>query len=206
MSSEKSARNIDTGQDLMSLIENGDKDLFTAFYSDNFRKLILVSDKYVNSTFVAEEIVQNVFLKIWEDISILPSIKSIKAYLYRSVVNGSINYLNRERSIEKHHLKIAESFTSTDIEQLDEQNELIVLLYDEIDRLPEKCQRVFKLSRLEGLKYREIAMQLNISEKTVENHMGHALKTLRTQVLLKASHQGDPKGFKYFSMLSLFLY
>jgi RNA polymerase sigma-70 factor, ECF subfamily len=206
MSSEKSAKVINTGQDLLSLIENGDKDLFTEFYSNYFRKLILVSDKYVNSTFVAEEIVQNVFLKIWEDVSILPPIKSIKAHLYRSVVNGSINYLNKERSIEKHHLKIAESFSSPDLDQLDEQNELIVLLYDEIDRLPEKCKQVFKLSRLEGLKYREIALQLSISEKTVENHMGHALKTLRARVLLKASETGEFKGIKYYSMLTLFLY
>jgi len=197
---------IDTGEDLLSLIESGDQNAFTAFYSDNFRKLILVSDKYVNGTHVAEEIVQNIFLKIWEDTTALKGINSIKAYLYRSVVNASINHVNREKNIEKHHNLIAENLTESDIDTLDEQNELIVLLHDEIDRLPSKCQHVFRLSRLEGKKYRDIALELGISEKTVENHMSNALKRLRAQVLLKTTIKNKRDGLKYYSLMVTFLY
>ncbi|WP_087149048.1 RNA polymerase sigma-70 factor [Pedobacter lusitanus] len=176
------------------------------FYSNNFQKLILVSDRYVKNMHVAEEIVQDMFLKIWEDKELLLYVNSVKAYLYRSVVNASINYINRQKNIEKHHLKIAEHLTDDDIDIINEQNELIVLLYNEIEQLPEKCQKVFKLSRLEGLKYRDIAAELSISEKTVENHMSNALRLLRLRVIHNI-HEEDPKSkAKYFSLLSLFLY
>jgi RNA polymerase sigma-70 factor (family 1) len=206
MNLKKSISGIDTGPDLLSLIENGSGDAFTEFYSDNFKKLILVSEKYVGDVYVAEEIVQNIFLRIWEDKSILMNIKSIRSYLYRSVVNASINHVNRERNIVKHHAKIAENLSEEDIEALDEQNQLIALLYDEIELLPDKCRQVFKMSRLEGLKYRDIASKLAISEKTVENHMGNALKILRTRVISKVSHESASSGRRYYSLLILFLY
>lgn len=204
---KKATDAIATGQDLLSMIADGDKDAFTNFYLDNFRKLILVSDKYVQSIPVAEELVQDVFLKIWEDQNALLEIKSIKAYLYRSVVNSSINYINRQRNIEKHHLQIAENVSPEDLDLQDSHNELIVLLYDEIALLPEKCQRVFKMSRLEGIKYRDIAGQLGISEKTVENHMGNALKILRSRILEQAMDFNTGKSrYKYFSLMAVYLY
>lgn len=197
---------ITTGQDLLTLIEQDGKEAFTAFYSSNFQKLILISERYVKNIHVAEEIVQDMFVKIWEEKEILLNINAVKPYLYRSVVNTSINYINRQKNIEKHHQKIAAHLTNEDIDLLEEQNELLVLLYKEIELLPEKCQEVFKLSRLEGLKYKEIALQLNISEKTVENHMGHALRTLRSRVLLNTKRNNSISSFKSFSLLMLFLY
>lgn len=205
MSVRKSV-DVISGNDLLLLIEYNNKDAFTDFYSHNFRKLILVADKYVQSIPAAEEIVQDVFLKIWEEKELLPEIKSIKAYLYRSVVNASINFVNRQKNIEKHHLKIADHVTTDDAERHDEENELITLLYDEIELLPEKCQKVFKLSRLEGFKYRDIALQLNISEKTVENHMGNALKILRSRISKAAERSPVKKKVKYFYLLAVYLY
>ena len=206
MSPKKSIELIVTGSDLLLLMEQGDKDVFTAFYSYNFRKLILVSDKYVRDVAAAEEIVQDIFLKIWEDKGALESIKSIKSYLYRSVVNASINYVNRQKNLERHHLQIAEQLSDEQIEADDEKNELIVLLYQEIEFLPDKCQLVFKLSRLEGMKYKDIAVQLGISEKTVENHMGNALKILRARVLKRSEEQSSSHRSTYLYMLSAFLY
>lgn len=197
---------IISGKDLLLLIEERNTDAFTAFYLENFKKLILVSEKYVKSIPVAEEIVQNIFLKIWEDRQLLADIDSIKAYLYRSTTNASINHINRERSLEKHHMKIAENLTTEEIDSMDEENELIILLYKEIELLPEKCREVFKLSRLEKKKYREIALQLNISEKTVENHMGHALKVLRFRIMNQASGAVAINKTRYLSILSTFLY
>ncbi|MBB5636614.1 RNA polymerase sigma-70 factor (ECF subfamily) [Pedobacter cryoconitis] len=197
---------IVTGEDLLNLIEDDDKSAFTIFYSNNFQKLVLVSDRYVKNIHAAEEIVQDMFLKIWEDKGLLLYVNSVKAYLYRSVVNASLNYVNRQKNIEKHHLKIAEHLTDDDIEIINEQNELIVLLYNEIELLPEKCQKVFKLSRLEGLKYRDIAVELSISEKTVENHMSNALRLLRMRVIHNIQTEDPKSKAKYFSLLSLFLY
>ncbi|MEJ2882663.1 RNA polymerase sigma-70 factor [Pedobacter sp. GR22-6] len=206
MSPKNSIESIITGQDLLLLIEQGDKDIFTDFYSSNFRKLILVSDRYVRDIAAAEEIVQDIFLKIWEDKAVLETIKSIKAYLYRSVVNSSINYINRQKSLERHHLHIAEQLSDELIDSEDERNKLIVLLYQEIEFLPEKCQLVFKLSRLEGLKYRDIAAKLDLSEKTVENHMGNALRILRSRVLKRIEDKSSSQKTTYLYMLSAFLY
>ncbi|MDO7744685.1 MAG: RNA polymerase sigma-70 factor [Pedobacter sp.] len=206
MSFKATTDSIVSGKDLLRLIDNNDKEEFTAFYSENFQKLILVSDKYVKDIFVAEEIVQDIFLKIWEDKDLLSTVNAIKSYLHRSVVNTSINYINRQKNIEQHHLKIAAHLTDEDIDLIDEQNELIALLYNEIDLLPEKCQKVFKMSRLEGLKYRDIALELSISEKTVENHMGNALRILRLRVLKNIEMGNGSNSSKYISLLSLFLY
>lgn len=202
----KKSASIITGQDLLLLIEQRNTDAFTEFYLENFKKLILVSDKYVKSIPVAEEIVQNIFLKIWEDKQLLAEIDSIKSYLYRSTTNASINHLNREKNLEKHHMKIAEKLTNEEIDSLDEQNEMIVLLYKEIELLPDKCREVFKLSRFEGMKYKAIALQLNIAEKTVENHMGHALKVLRFRILKHVDSAAPLYKAKYLSLLNLFLY
>lgn len=206
MRTSKRLASVITGKDLLLLIEERDTDAFTEFYLDNFKKLILVSDKYVRSIPVAEEIVQNIFLKIWEDKQLLADIDSIKAYLYRSTTNASINHINREKSLEKHHLKIADNLTAAEVDSLDEENELIILLYKEIELLPAKCREVFKLSRLERMKYKEIALKLDISEKTVENHMGHALKVLRSRILHHAQSDKLSNRGRYLFVLSTFLY
>ncbi len=189
---------IITGKDLLLLIEGGDTDAFTEFYLDNFKKLILVSEKYVKSIPVAEEIVQNIFLKIWEDKELLLNIDSIKAYLYRSTTNASINHLNREKNLEKHHLKIADSLSTEKIDDLDEENEMIILLYKEIELLPEKCREVFKLIYLEGRKTDEIALQLGLSVQTVRNHKTRAVEILKASFLKKGMSAATTLAFLFF--------
>ncbi|SOD20453.1 RNA polymerase sigma-70 factor [Pedobacter xixiisoli] len=177
---------------------------FTNFYTLFFKKLLIESDKYVKDIQVAEEIVQDVFVKIWERSADLNNIQSIKSYLYRSVINQSINYVNRQKSLEYHHQKIVRDFSETETEEIDQENELIVMLFDEIEKLPPKCKEIFKLNRFEKLKYREIALKLNISERTVENHISNALKILREAMLsnkesnFKSSHLNVLKVFFFF--------
>ena len=195
---------IKTGKDLFIIVNESQIPAFTLFYTQFFQKLLLTSDKHVKDIFVAEEIVQDVFLKIWEDPESLTEIKSIKSYLYRSVINASINYVNRQKSIEQHHLKIASTFTEEEIEDLDQEGELVLLLHKEINKLPPQCQKVFKLNRFDRLKYKQIAAMLDISEKTVENHIASALKTLRKAFLDK---QSDRKMLKRYDLLaSLYLF
>lgn len=174
---------IETGQDLIEIIERGRTSIFTRFYTSYFQKLLLASDKYIKDVYAAEEVVQDVFLKIWENPYNLLEVKSIKSYLYKSVINASINYINRQKSIQQHHLKLTAELSDDIIKDLDEESEMIVLLHGEIEKLPLQCRRIFKLSRFEHLKYKEIAVQLNLSEKTIENHIGKALKILRERFM-----------------------
>lgn len=195
---------IITGKDLFIIINESRMSAFTEFYTLFFQKLLLTSDKYVKDIFVAEEIVQNVFLKIWESPEDLENIKSVKSYLYKSVINASITYLNRQKNIEQHHLKIAADLTEEYLIDLDEENELIVLLHIEIDKLPPQCQKIFKLNRFERLKYKEIAEQLDISERTVENHIANALKILRAAMLSNKHVVKNAKGYKFVMSFYLF--
>ncbi|MCX3265847.1 RNA polymerase sigma-70 factor [Pedobacter agri] len=195
---------IETGSDLITLIEKGQTSIFTRFYTSYFQKLLLASDKYLKDVYAAEELVQDVFLKIWENPYQLVEVKSLKSYLYRAVINASINHLNRQKNIEQHHLKLASTLTDEYLTELDEENEIIVLLRIEIEKLPAQCKKIFKLNRFENLKYKEIAQQLNISEKTVENHIGNALKILRER-FLKDSHL-NKRAKSYLMLINTFLY
>jgi len=194
---------IETGRDLVALIEKGHTSTFTRFYTSYFQKLLLASDKYIKDIYVAEELVQDVFLKIWENPENLSEVKSVKSYLYRTVINSSINYINRQKNIEQHHLKLASELSDKYLIDLDEENEIIILLRDEIEKLPGQCKKVFKLSRFENLKYKEIAEQLNISEKTVENHIGHALKVLRERFLTDKTL--NKQGRSYLMLMNIYL-
>jgi len=197
--------NIKTGTDLYVVINENQVPAFTSFYRQFYQKLLLTSDKYVEDIFIAEEIVQDVFLKIWEEPEGLNEIKLINSYLYRSVINASINYLNRQKNIERHHLKIAANYSEESLIELDEENELIVLINTEIEKLPTQCKKIFKLSRFEHLKYKEIANLLNISERTVENHIASALKTLRSELLGKKTVVNKLQNKKFSIFLSFLL-
>lgn len=192
-----------TVESLQLMLEKGNKKAFTDFYTQYFKRLLIESDKYVKDIYVAEEVVQDVFLKIWERSDDLTQIQSIKSYLYRSVINASINYVNRQRNLEQHHQKMVDEFTEDQADQLDEENELIVLLFDEIEKLPPKCKEIFKMNRFERLKYREIALKLELSERTVENHIANALKLLR-EAMLKKRNVEIGSSTRLFQLLFFF--
>lgn len=175
-------------------IRLGDHDAFTALYSLHFRGLAVTSLKYVKDPAIAEEIVQDIFLKLWEDPVQLETVVSLKAYLYRSVINMSINHINRQKNIAQHHQRIADEVSKEYIETLIEDHALKELLYREIELLPDQCRKVFKMSRFQDMKYREIAATLGIAEKTVENHIVNALKTLRANILSKTPELRPSKG------------
>jgi len=191
-------------ENIEKMLGEGHEKAFTNFYAQYFAKLLLESDKYVKDVVIAEEIVQNVFVKIWERAVDFNEINSIKSYLYRSVINASINHLNRQKNIDEHHQKILHNFTEEEVAELDEENELIVMLYEEIEKLPPKCREIFKLNRFERLKYKEIAEKLGVAEKTVENHVGNALKILREAMLAKKDKHSKFTAFKILRLLSFF--
>jgi RNA polymerase sigma-70 factor (family 1) len=178
---------------LLQGIRNKDHIAFTELYRKYYKSLVLASDKYVREVDIAKEIVQDVFMKIWETPFELNNDCTLKSYLYRTVINYSLNHLKREVNINQHHLKIANQVSYESLEAIQEEQELKIIIYREIEQLPSKCKQVFKLSRFEGLKYKEIAVLMGISEKTVENHMIKALKTLRERIFPQGSLNGYPK-------------
>lgn len=132
----------------------------------------------------AEEIVQSIFTNVWEKRSTLEIKTAVKPYLYAMVRNGCLNVIKHEKIKQQHvamELNVAERSVES-VSRTIHASELETRISKAMDRLPEQCRLVFKLSRFEELKYAEIARQLNISVKTVENQMGKALKIMREQL------------------------
>lgn len=163
-----------------------DKDneaFFELTFKKHYKGLTNYACTLVKDAEMAEEIVQNMFYKLWEKREQVAISESVSGYLYRSVYHDSLNYLK--------HLKVRGQYQSYAMqqEQLDhpasqqlEAKELQERIYRALNELPEKCRTIFQLSRFDELKYQEIADQLNLPVKTVENQMGKALKLLRSKL------------------------
>jgi RNA polymerase sigma-70 factor (ECF subfamily) len=161
-------------------------DQYEIVYKTYFKPLHYYAVTLVQDSETAEEMVQNVFLKLWEKRESLEIQSSLQAYLYKSVYFESLNHLKREK-IKLNYVK----HKTWAMEQEDKVHSTASLNHKELQQrfrealrdLPEQCRTVFQLSRFEELKYREIASYLGISEKTVENHMGKALRVLRGKLV-----------------------
>jgi len=169
---------------------------FESYYKEHLKEYFLVAYKFVRSVPISQEIVNDVFLKIWEDAGKIVIESSLRAYIYKAVVNRSINALNKQEKEQQHRRALALQPQAFYEEKQLETNELKVQLYKAIDNLPDQCKKVFQLSRFEGLKQQEIADKLGISIKTVKNHITQALKTL-------ARHTGN--SIVLYTIIKLFL-
>lgn len=157
------------------------KELFTSLYSP----LFLFAKSMVKSKESAEEIVSDVFIRIWEKRRDLEKIDNLKVYLYVSTRNAALNYLSLQKRNSTNPLdEFHAEFTSIyfDPEQLLITADMLALIKKAIDQLPPKCKIIFKLVKEDGLKYKEVAEILNLSVKTVENQVAIALQKIGTTV------------------------
>lgn len=152
-------------------------------FKNNFKALHAYAHTIVQDESMAEEIVQTIFLKLWETSARMTIHTSLKAYLYKSVYHESLNQLKHQKVQRKYMEQAMAEQKQIQAEHWDEADkELRLQLKGALQQLPEKCRTVFQLSRFEGLKYQEIADKLDISLKTVEAHMGKAMKLLRIKL------------------------
>jgi RNA polymerase sigma-70 factor (ECF subfamily) len=163
---------------------DADDQNFDRIYTDHYAALHQYAYTMVNDRVLAEEMVHQVFLKILEKGGQVNVHTSFKAYLYRAVHNECLNYFKHLKVKQAHHdhTTIEYGGTSESPSGSMQYRELEKQLHAAINEFPEQCRTVFQLSRFEELKYAEIALQLGISIKTVENQMSKALKRLRVQL------------------------
>lgn len=147
--------------------------------------LVSYAFRFLDTMEESEEVVQEVFVKFWDKCDSLAEDSSIKSYLYRSVHNTCLNQLKHEKVRDNYRSYVINFMESTEEIMLEEEGttESWDTIMNAINDLPPRCSEIFKLSRLEGLKYQEIADHLEISIKTVEVQMGKALKVLRESLL-----------------------
>lgn len=168
----------------MKLAKNESEQKIKELFENNFHQLVLHSFRYINDYSQSEEIVQDVFVKVWQNFEQLQDIKNLKAYLYKAVHNSSLNYL-RHLKIQQKYLTEA-AYISETIDNLEEESnseaETNNKIHRAINKLPTNWKEALILSKYDKLKYYEIAEKMNISQKTVEKYISKALQFLRLEL------------------------
>lgn len=164
------------------VVNIADEKVFEGIFRDYYSGLAGFALKYVKDTEVAEEIVQELFSDMWSKTDLLRIKTSLRSYLFGAVRNACLNYIKHQKVKQKHAERTrfsAPQNEATDFLELDELKQKIEVA---LDKIPEKCREIFELNRFEGKRYKEIADELNLSLKTVENQMGKALKIMREEL------------------------
>lgn len=167
-------------KNLLQALKKGDMKPFEFMFRFYYEPLLGYALSIVKVEAEAEEIVQELFLKIWRDRKKLKIKHSLAAYLYKSVYNQCMSRLKKEKlSREYHKYALNQTVAEINTDEILKYKELNRKFFELMDALPERRQLIFKLNRFQGLKYREIAERLSISIKTVEANMSKALQYFR---------------------------
>ncbi len=170
---------------LIVRIKEGDAKSFEVLFNTFYPPLCAYANKFVHDPAEAEEIAQDVFFRLWKSRMQLDEDDSVKGYLFTSVRNKCLHFLEHRKVKDKYAAILHYVYKQSDEPSVHESlvaSELEDDLDKALKQLPTQCRRVFELNRLEGLKYSEIATHLNISQKTVETQMSRALQKLRVQL------------------------
>ncbi|MCW3463103.1 RNA polymerase sigma-70 factor [Chitinophaga nivalis] len=154
---------------------------FEVLFKENHAHCLAFATHYTGDPHVAEEIVQQVFLRIWEKRDSITITGPVKAYLFSAIRNTAISQWRKDTVRSEKETGYG-AVRETATQATDQVKELETLYQRALERLPERCREVFILSRQHQLKYAEIASAMNISVKTVENQMGKALKILHEEL------------------------
>ncbi|MBN2742479.1 RNA polymerase sigma-70 factor (ECF subfamily) [Breznakibacter xylanolyticus] len=174
-----------TDSDLFARIAHDDSLAFQQVFRQHYKRLVLVAMRYLTDRDQSENIVQQVFVKFWEQRKQL-QVRSVEAYLLVSVRNSCHNEIKHMQTVRKYEHQPPDTPWEEPPELPDPH--LMDKIYQAIEAMPEQRKKIFKMNRLDGMKYKEIAQALQLSPKTVEVQIGKALKHLReTLAYLKSS-------------------
>jgi RNA polymerase sigma-70 factor (family 1) len=168
--------------ELTTLLIAGDHAAFTEIYDRYWKKMFALAYQKLEDPEESQEIVQQIFIRLWDRHQELDIRSSLSGYIAVSVKYRIINALDKKHVRKMHldSLSFDKAIDSTT--ELLEFEELRHRIESIVNGLPEKCRLVFKMSREDGLSQKEIAEKLDIAEKTVESHLGKAIKTLRIRL------------------------
>lgn len=173
-----------TDEKLLRGISRGEEEAFRNLFQTYFEPLTFYANRYLKDLDSARDLVQDVMSHIYENREKLEIRESLKAFLYRSVANRSLNLLKHEEVKQRHHAIIKdrsdEHYQDGDIEFSELQAKINRLMLS----LPPECGRIFRMSRMEHMSNQEIADELNISKRTVETQISKALKVFRQALKL----------------------
>jgi RNA polymerase sigma-70 factor, ECF subfamily len=166
---------------LLSRLKDGDTSAFTVIFSGYYKDLVMFATRFTHNINDAEEIIQDIFVKFWEEHESVNIAVSLKSFLLKTVQNKCIDWLRHNKVARIHNDYIVSG--STQIEYDADNYMLFSELQEQIDaslaRLPEEISEAFRMNRYKGLKYHEIAKLTGVSVRTVEVRIGKALNMLR---------------------------
>ena len=171
-------------KDLIVRLKEGDQTAFKLLFHFYYPGLVIYASQFTADRAEAEEIVQDFFVRLWQKHQHVLSSDSLKNYFFSSIRNSSLNYL-KHKKIEANYLKEIYDLSNEHLAydtNLYIESELQEKIKNSIDLLPEKCREIFVMSRMRGLKNEEIAVELNLSKRTVETQISNALKVLRVEL------------------------
>ena len=170
---------------IISGLKLGKEKAYEQLFHNYYPQLTVFATKYVLDIEMAKEIVQTVFVRLFEKRKSISIQTSIKSYLYQSVRNECLNQIRHDKAHKEHLEQIKQQSEDTSIEWTDKiiETELEYRIFQSINNLPDKCRQIFNMSRFKGKKNQEIADILKISKRTVETQISKALKILRKELL-----------------------
>ena len=174
---------LGNSEDLLPRLRAGDKSALKVLFDANYQMVCSTIHRFIRDHSLTEDLAQEVFVRFWEKRTQINITSSVDAYLRRMAVNEALGHLRRNKNrFEEEITPNLSGGAEEGVERQFLQDELETQVRDAINELPPRCRAVFKLSRFEDMTYQQIADQLGISVKTVENQMGKALKYLRERL------------------------
>lgn len=176
--------NRDNEEKWVEGIRKGEENAYKKLFLKYYEPLCNFAWRYTRSKAISEDLVQNVFTKLWTLKETLDSQKSIRVYLYQAVKNEALDYISHQKIVRESRVQIVNirERTAHQKEKPPDQTEFIEAAQEAINNLPNRARRVYKLHRVDGLTYREIAEVMDISVKTVESQMTRSLNMLRNHL------------------------
>ena len=164
---------------LVNELKRGNKLAFSHLYRMHYAKIYAFLRTLLNDEFLAEEISQDVFFRLWVNRESLDSqVQSLEPYLF-TLARNTVHNFHKRKAVEANYLKTLEETTANSVEDNIYYQELLILINSAIDAMPPQQQKIFRLSREQGLQNTEIAERLHISKRTVEKHISNSLQDLR---------------------------
>jgi RNA polymerase sigma-70 factor (family 1) len=169
---------------LIGRLHNGEEAAYEVLFNEYYKVLTIFANKYLRDIEASKELVQDLFVHLYERRENLDINSSLKSYLFRSTHNRCINLLNAQKIRLKYaeHMNFIADVKDNSLENQVNSIELEHAIYKAISDLPPKCRSIFKMNRFEGLSNTEIADKLKLSKRTVETQISKALKILRIKL------------------------
>lgn len=194
-------------QRFISFLVKGDQRKFRLLMENTSDELFGFALGFVRNREIAEEIVSDVFVKIWKKHKELQRIKNLKSYLFICVKNECLSYFRKVKNDKIIYLDEINDYQFMPVEGNEKElidTETIEQIYNAIEELPPKCKLAFTLAKINGLKHREIAEIMEVSPKTVNNHLVLALKRILESIKIQNKTEAKYSPLKKASLFTFF--